>query len=62
MRSEDDIVAEAIWQGEWLRGGNSGGLRRVPWSEVSEIDRERYRVVARHVIKTMIVEGIMASA
>lgn len=59
MRSEDDIVAEAMWQGEWLRGGNRGGKRRVDWSDVAEQDRERYRVVARYVLKVMSEEGML---
>lgn len=41
-------IAECIWQAEWKRAGN-GGLRKVPWSGIAEVDRDRYRFVAREV-------------
>lgn len=43
-----DAIAETIWQAEWKRAGN-GGLRKVPWSEISPTDQERYRFIAREV-------------
>jgi hypothetical protein len=41
-------IAECMWQAEWKRGGN-GGSRKVPWTEVADTDRARYRFVAREV-------------
>lgn len=46
-----DKVAESIWQAEWARAGN-GGTRRVPWSEIAEVDQNRYRHLARAALIT----------
>jgi hypothetical protein len=45
-------VAEALLQAEWTRAG-SGGKRRVPWTEISPLDQERWRFLARAAIAAM---------
>jgi len=45
-------LAEEIWQAEWMRGGNTSqtrGRRKIPWSEVQEVDAMRYRFTATHL-------------
>lgn len=40
-------IAETIWRAELRRATGKG--RNVPWTEINDTDRERYRFIARDV-------------
>lgn len=45
-------IAEAIWQAEWARAGNSGS-RRIQWPDNSEETMNKYRFLADAVLDTL---------
>ena len=40
-------IAETVWRAEFMR--STGRDRLVPWCEINETDRERYRFIARAI-------------